>query len=342
MRRALALARRAWGQTSPNPMVGAVVVSPAGRVVGEGWHRRAGTPHAEVHALAAAGRKARGATLYVTLEPCCTHGRTPACTEAILAAGVARVVVGCLDPNPKHAGRGIALLQEHGVDVATGVEKDACLALNEAFFHWITTGRPFVLLKLGMTLDGRIATASGQSQWITCEEARAEGQSLRRWADAILVGGETVRLDNPMLTVRTPRAWWRQPRKLVWSRRGPEAFPRALRIWADPENPPAFLRARTRADWLAQLQQLGGQGVTSILAEGGGELAANLLAAGVVDKVELFVAPKILGGRNSRPAVGGADPATLGEALELERMQVRRAGADLRITGYPKKAPDKP
>ena len=336
MRRALALARRAWGRTSPNPMVGAVVVSPAGKIIGEGWHRQAGTPHAEVHALEAAGKKARGATLYVTLEPCSSHGRTPPCTDAILAAGVARVVAGCLDPNPKHAGRGIERLHEHGVDVTTGVEKDACLELNEAFFHWITTGRPFLLLKLGMTLDGRIATASGQSQWITCEEARACGQKLRQWADAILAGGETVRQDNPMLTVRTPQNWWFQPRKLFWSRRGPEAFPRALRIWADPENPPIFLRAQTRTDWLAQLQQLGNKGITSILVEGGGELAANLLRAGVVDKIELFVAPKILGGCGSRPAVGGPDPATLAEALELEKMQVRQTGTDLRITGYPK------
>ena len=336
MRRALLLARRAWGCTSPNPMVGAVVVSPAGKIVGEGWHKKAGTPHAEVHALAAAGKKAKGATLYVTLEPCCTQGRTPPCTEAILAAGIRRVVVGGLDPNPKHAGRGITLLQEHGVDVVTGIEKEACLELNEPFFHWVTSGRPFVLLKLGMTLDGRIATASGQSQWITCAAARAAGQKLRRWADAILAGGETVRLDNPMLTVRTPPDWWRQPKKLVWSRRGPEAFPRPLRIWADPANPPHFLRAQTRTDWLGQLQQLGAQNITAILVEGGGELAANLLRAGLVDKVVLFVAPKILGGRNSRPAVGGADPATLAEALELENMQVRRIGTDLMITGKPK------
>ena len=342
MRRALALARRAWGCTSPNPLVGAVIVSAAGKIIGEGWHQQAGTPHAEVHALAAAGKKAQGATLYVTLEPCCTQGRTPPCTAAILAAGIRRVVVGCLDPNPQHAGRGITMLQEHDVDVVTGVEKEKCQELNRAFFHWVTTGRPLVLLKLGMTLDGRIATATGQSQWITCPAARAAGQKLRRWADAILVGGETVRLDNPQLTVRTPPNWWRQPQKIVWTRRGPEAFPRALRIWSEPANPPLFVRAQTRTDWLSQLQQLGAQNVTAVLVEGGGELAASLLRAGVVDEVVMFVAPKILGGRNSRPAVGGADPATLAEALELENMQVRRVRTDLMITATPKNRPPIP
>ncbi len=334
MRKALALARRAWGLTTPNPMVGAVVVR-AGRCVGTGYHRKAGTPHAEVHALAAAGAAARGATLYVTLEPCCTFGRTPPCTEAVLRAGVKRVVVGCQDPNPQHAGRGLEILRQGGVDVVVGIEEAACRQLNEAFNHWITSGLPFVLLKMAMTLDGKIATAGGESQWITGDKALARVQHLRRWADAILVGGETVRRDNPALTVRTPQNWPKQPRKLVWTRHEPEAFPRELRIWADPANPPELIESETGEEWLALLRRLGHQGVTSLLVEGGGELAGAVLRAGMVDKVEFFMAPKILGGRGSRPVVGGADPAALAEALVLRDMSVRRVGGDWLVSAYP-------
>lgn len=335
MRRALTLARRGWGRTTPNPMVGAVVVRD-GVCVGSGWHRRAGTPHAEVHALAAAGAAARGATLYVTLEPCCTHGRTPPCTAAIVAAGVARVVVGCTDPNPRHAGQGFQVLRQAGVQVDTGgVEEAACRALNEAFCCWVTRRRPFVLLKLAMTLDGKIATAGGESRWITGERARAEVQRWRRWADAILVGGETVRRDDPGLCVRTPQRWWRQPLKCVWTRRGAAASPRALKIWADPARPPEFVAAQTPAEWEAWLADLGRREITALLVEGGGELAAALLRAGVVDRVLLFVAPLILGGRGSRPAVGGPDPARLADALRVRDVTVRRIGADLLVSARP-------
>jgi len=332
MRRALALARRAWGRTSPNPLVGAVVVRD-GALAGAGWHRRAGTPHAEVHALAAAGAAARGATLYVTLEPCCTTGRTPPCTETILRAGIRRVVVGCADPNPQHAGRGLEQLRAAGIEVVCGVEETACRRLNEAFFHWITTGRPFVLLKMAMTLDGRIATAGGESQWITGPPARARVQRLRQGADAILVGGETVRRDDPALMVRTPQRWWRQPRKLVWTRRPPESYPAALKIWADPANPPEFAHPATAAEWDALLRNLGGRGVTALLVEGGGELAGALLRAGAVNRVEFHVASKLLGGRGSRPVVGGPDPAYLTEALPLRELETRRLGEDVLITG---------
>lgn len=333
MRLALRLARRAWGMTSPNPLVGAVVVRD-GVCVGQGWHHRAGTPHAEVHALAAAGGKAAGATLYVTLEPCCTHGRTPPCTDAIITAGVRRVVVGCTDPNPKHAGRGVELLRQQGIVTECGVEEAACRDLNEAFFAWITTGRPYVLLKLGMTLDGKIATAAGESKWITGAQARAKVQELRRWADAIMVGAETVRRDNPELTVREPADWWRQPQRLIWTRQ-PDVLDRGLRVFADPARPPRCVQAQTRAEWLPLLTELGRQGVTSLLIEGGGELAGHVLQAGVVDKVAFFVAPKLLGGRGSRPAVAGPDPADLAAAVDLQRMTVRHVGADLMITGYP-------
>ncbi|NOY80135.1 MAG: bifunctional diaminohydroxyphosphoribosylaminopyrimidine deaminase/5-amino-6-(5-phosphoribosylamino)uracil reductase RibD [Kiritimatiellaeota bacterium] len=331
MRLALRLARRSWGRTSPNPMVGAVVVRD-GLEAGRGRHRVAGGPHAEPAALAAAGDLARGATLYVTLEPCSTHGRTPPCTEAILAAGIRRVVIGGLDPNPKHAGRGAELLRRNGIEVRVGVLQAACERLNEAFFHWIVTGRPFVILKMAMTLDGKIATASGASRWITGEQARRDVQRLRQWADAIMVGAETVRRDDPELTVRTPRNWPRQPRKLVWSRRG--ALPRNYRIWQDPGNPPEFVTLRHSAAWLDFLGSLGSQDVTALLLEGGGELAGAALRAGAVNEIVFYVAPKILGGRGSRPVVGGPDPDTLAAALVLRDVTVKRLGDDLRVCGY--------
>ena len=336
MRRALRLAKKGWGMTSPNPLVGAVLVRD-GACVGEGYHRRAGTPHAEVHALAAAGEASRGATLYVTLEPCCTQGRTPPCTDAILRSGVVRVVAGCLDPNPQHAGRGIEVLEAAGIAVEVGIEQQSCEALNEPFFCWVTQHRPFVLLKMAMTLDGRIATAAGESRWISGPQARAQVQRLRRWAGAILVGGDTVRRDDPELTVRTPKNWWRQPAKFVWSRKGQGAFARELRIFADPANPPEFVQPQSVADWQAFLAELGRREISALLIEGGGELAAACLHAGIVDKVEFYVAPKILGGRGSRPVVGGPNPATLSEALELTNVTVRRAGADLVVSGYVKK-----
>ena len=205
MRLALRLARRAYGRTSPNPMVGAVVVK-AGKILGPGWHHRAGEPHAEIEALrevAKQGRTAKGGTIYVTLEPCCTHGRTPPCTDAIIAAGIQRVVVGATDPNPQHAGRGFAILQRAGIEVVQGVLAAECTQLNEAFNHWIVRRTPLVTVKAAMTLDGKIATASGESKWITGERARAYGMKLRQGSDAMLVGISTVLADNPSLTIRT-------------------------------------------------------------------------------------------------------------------------------------------
>ena len=332
MRQALRLARRGWGRTSPNPMVGAVVVRD-GRAAGTGYHRRAGLPHAEINALDAAASAAHGATLYVTLEPCSTAGRTPPCTDAIVRAGVSRVVVGCLDANPRHAGRGLDILRSRGLSVSSGVLADQCRELNEAFFAWIRHGRPFVLLKMAMTIDGKIATAAGESRWITGEKARARVQRLRQWADAIMVGAETVRLDDPSLTVRAPRNWACQPRKLIWTR-DPGHLPPTSKIWADPEHPPEFVEAGSRSEWDSVLSALGSANVTALLVEGGGELAASCLHAGVVDKVEFFVAPKILGGRASRPVVGGAAPESLAEALPLRDVRTRRVGEDILVTGY--------
>ena len=210
MQEALGLARLGWGKTNPNPMVGAVVVNPEGRIIGRGYHVRAGQPHAEVNAIQDALRhygSCQGCTIYVTLEPCCTTGRTPPCTQAIIDNGFACVVTGALDPNPKHAGRGVKVLQEAGIKCITGVCQDECIELNRPFFKYITAGKPFVILKMAMTLDGKIANPDGISKWITGVEARSRVQQLRRLSDAIMVGGGTLRADKPGLTVREPEEW---------------------------------------------------------------------------------------------------------------------------------------
>jgi len=332
MRRALQLARRAWGRTSPNPMVGAVVVRD-GVEVGAGYHHAAGEPHAEPLALAAAGTLAHGAILYVTLEPCSTWGRTPPCTDAIVAAGIRRVVVGTLDPNPKHAGRGIDILRQNGIHVRVGVEQEKCTTLNEAFFCWIQQGRPFVLLKMAMTLDGKIATRSGDSRWITSAPARRRVQRFRQWADAVMVGAGTVRADDPELTVRTPRNWPRQPVRIVWTRQ--RELSRTYRIWSGPGGAPLFAGPRTKGDWEKFLRDLGTRGITALLIEGGGELAAAALRAEAVDKVAFFVAPKLLGGRDSRPVVGGVNPECLEDAVPIEDMRCEKVGPDFLFTGRP-------
>ena len=328
MRLALDLAKKAFGKTSPNPMVGAVIVR-NGEIVGKGFHECAGLPHAEVIAIDNAGQNAKNAVLYVTLEPCSTTGRTPPCVEAIIAAKIAKVVVGCLDPNPKHAGKGVDILEKAGIDVEIGLLRKECERLNEAFFHWITTGRPFVLLKLASTLDGRIATSSGTSQWITGPEARARVQQMRCWADAIMVGGETARNDKPSLSVRGIRTW-RQPKRIIASKiMNAQTVAKLL----PPGPPPILISADSKKKWIHEFTKLGENGVTALLVEGGGVLAASLLSAGVVDKIAYFIAPKILGGANSRPAVSGKDPTSLDEAHLLKNIEMEKVGNDFLITG---------
>ncbi|MDD2479905.1 MAG: bifunctional diaminohydroxyphosphoribosylaminopyrimidine deaminase/5-amino-6-(5-phosphoribosylamino)uracil reductase RibD, partial [Victivallaceae bacterium] len=217
MRKALQMAKKGWGLTSPNPIVGAIIVK-NGEIVGQGYHAKAGDAHAEINAIRDAGKQADGADLYITLEPCSTHGRTPPCTEAIKNAGIKRVFIGALDPNPRHSGIALLILHEAGVQVFDNILREECENVNEAFFKWIATGKPFVLLKQAMTLDGKIATQSGVSQWITGPEARERVQWLRQWADAIMVGAGTARLDRPSLKVRNPENWPRQPRRIVVSR----------------------------------------------------------------------------------------------------------------------------
>jgi diaminohydroxyphosphoribosylaminopyrimidine deaminase/5-amino-6-(5-phosphoribosylamino)uracil reductase len=333
-RRALRLAQRALGLCSPNPMVGAVLVRD-GELVGEGYHHQAGAPHAEPLALAQAGERARGATLYVTLEPCSTWGRTPPCTDAIIKAGVKRVVVGCMDQNPKHAGAAVSKLRNAGIEVRCNVLEESCRRLNEAFFFWVTQQRPFVCLKMAMTLDGRIATASGQSQWISGPVARRTVQKMRRWADAVMAGGDTVRQDDASLQVRTPANWPRQPLRIVWT--SAPALPPELKMLNDGGPKPILAKPRSRDEWLDFLTALARheqRPVTALLLEGGGELAASALRAGIVNKVAFFVAPKLLCGRGSRPVVGGDNPQELAEALELINMRSRTVGDDLLITGY--------
>ena len=366
MRLALRLARKGFGRTSPNPMVGAVVVK-RGKILGQGWHHRAGEPHAEIEALrdaARQGQATRGATIYVTLEPCCTHGRTPPCTEAIIAAGLQRVVVGATDPNPEHAGRGFAILQAAGIAVEQGVLADECAKLNEVFNHWIVRRTPWVTVKAAMTLDGKIATASGESKWITGDQARAYGMKLRQGSDAILVGINTVLADDPSLTVRAGRAALpgRGLRRIILDARA--RTPLAARVVTDefaglttivvgqsaPKKNVAALARRvnvimapfakssapaTRPSaldlrWL--LEQIGREGVTSLLVEGGGEVNASFLLGGLAQRVAFFYAPKILGGRDSRKAVAGEGARSLDEVVGLTDLRWQKLGEDLLLT----------
>jgi len=345
MRRALALARRGEGLTRPNPPVGAVLVA-RGKKLGEGFHRFAGGPHAEIVALLDAGKPARGATLYVTLEPCSTWGRTPPCTDAILAAGIARVVVGATDPNPKHAGRGLELLRSRGVAVTADICRAEAEDLIAPFAQHQRTGRPFVTLKLAQTLDGRIADARGASRWITSPGAREFVQALRRRADAILVGGETVRADDPSLWPRPDDG--RCPMRVVVTASG--RLPPRAQVLGDahagctvvattPAGARRLARTRTAAriltlpaqggkiDLSALLHKLGDCGVLHVLCEGGGRLAAGLLRAGLVDELQLFLAPKLLGG-DATPAIGPAG-WLLKNAPALEILDTTRIGPDV-------------
>jgi diaminohydroxyphosphoribosylaminopyrimidine deaminase/5-amino-6-(5-phosphoribosylamino)uracil reductase len=329
MLEALELAKKAWGKTSPNPLVGAVVVK-NGEIVGRGYHHCAGQSHAEVNALKDAGENTRDADIYVTLEPCCTFGRTPPCTQAIINAGIKRVFVGSVDPNPDHAGKGLDILEKAGIKTFHGIEKESCDKINEAFFKWITTGKPFVILKMAMTLDGKIATADGQSKWITGPEARKHVQHLRKWCDAIMVGGETVRKDSPGLIVREADCDWRQPLKLIASRSMKDDD--LLEYF--PDKSARLVKPSSDSDWEELLLELGKENITALLIEGGGELAAEALSAGIVDKVEFHIAPKILGGRDSRPVIGGRNPRSLEEAMELRDYKLEIAGNDIIVSGY--------
>ena len=360
MRDALRLARRARGETSPNPLVGAVLAK-RGNIIGRGWHRRAGLPHAEVEVIADAKRKGnptKGATLYVTLEPCSTSGRTPPCTHAIIKAGISRVVVAATDPNPEHAGRAFRWLKRKGIAVEHGLLAEQAAEINVAFNHWIIAGLPFVTVKAAMTLDGKIATASGESKWITGPEARREGMKLRHEADAILVGVNTILADDPGLTlrdVRRPKAEWRGPtlRRIVLDPRartplgsrvlgGEFAEQTIVVVSRDaPAGRLAKLKeccrvitcplAKRGFNLKSLLRKLGRQDFTHLLVEGGGETNAAFIEAGLARRVAFFYAPKILGGRDARTAVAG-EGLPLAKGLQLEKIRWRNLGPDLMLT----------
>jgi len=350
MRRALALAERARGLTSPNPLVGAVVVRD-GEVVGEGFHAAAGRPHAEIEALAAAGEAARGATLYVTLEPCVHQGRTPPCAPVVVLSGVRRVVVAATDPNPAVAGRGVAALRAAGLEVRAGVLEVEAARQNRAFFTAMRLGRPHVTLKAAMTLDGKIADVHGASQWITGEPARREAHRLRAESDAVLVGVGTVLRDDPRLTVRLDRPWPREPYRVVLDSRARTPATAALISAATPRRSVVVVGAgapgeRVRAleaagatvvrvaergervDPAAVLAALHAWEVRAVLVEGGSEVHASFIEAGLVDRVAVFVAPRLLGGRDAPSAVGGAG-RVLKDALRLGPFAVTPLADDL-------------
>ena len=353
MRRALDLAVRAHGRTSPNPLVGAVLVR-GDRVMGEGYHRRAGGPHAEVAALRAAAAPVRGATMYVNLEPCAHHGRTPPCADALIEAGVGRVVVGMTDPDPRVRGRGIRRLRRAGVAVTTGVLRDACRRVNEAFVVRVRTGRPFVTLKLAAALDGRIATAGGDARWISSAASRRRVHVLRNQVDAVLVGAQTVTADDPRLTCRIRGG--RDPLRVVLDGRlGISPSARVCRLAAPPgtliatsrtaarARGPAYERAdvevlgfpgrRGRIVLRAVLETLAGRGVNHVLIEGGGQTAAAALREHVVDKVLFFYAPILLGG-DGRAMLGALAVGRVADGRKLHTMQLERIGRDVLVSGY--------
>jgi diaminohydroxyphosphoribosylaminopyrimidine deaminase / 5-amino-6-(5-phosphoribosylamino)uracil reductase len=334
MRAALNEAKRALGQTSPNPAVGAVLVM-NNRIVAKGHHREAGRNHAEIECLRNFGGPVPPhATLYITLEPCSTAGRTAPCTDAILNAGIKNVVVGAIDINPRHSGKGIMQLQNAGVKVAEGILADECGRLNEAFNKWITSGRPFVIAKCGMSLDGRLTRRGAEPGWITDRSARRHARQLRAHVDAVLVGAETVRADNPRLTVRSARRS-RQPWRIVLTRSG--NLPRPAHLFSDRfASRTLIYRDKSLA---AVLKNLGKRGITSVLIEGGGEVLGQALDARLIDKVEFYLGPILTGG----PVIAfpGRGAGSTVEGLRLGRVSYQRIGQSVCVTGYPEVLPSK-
>lgn len=364
---ALRLARQGYGSTSPNPMVGAVLVK-GGQIIGRGWHHRAGEPHGEIEAIQNATRRrnsVKGATLYVTLEPCSSHGRTPPCTDAIIAAGIKHVIVGATDPNPQHSGKGFEILRRAGIAVTKDILAQECEQLNEAFNHWIVHRTPFVIVKAAMTLDGKIAAATRESKWITGAKARAFGMKLRQAADAILVGINTILADDPSLTVRGLKIEGRGAKSAISNRHrlrrivldSQARVPLKSKVVSDSQTelttivvsesaPPKRVSALSKCanvivvpsahrgllnlPWL--LKRLGSQNVTSLLVEGGGEVNGSFLLQRLAQRVAFFYAPKIVGGRNSIRAVAGNGIMRLDEALRLIEPEYRRLGEDLLLT----------
>ncbi|PYS52337.1 MAG: bifunctional diaminohydroxyphosphoribosylaminopyrimidine deaminase/5-amino-6-(5-phosphoribosylamino)uracil reductase RibD [Acidobacteria bacterium] len=356
MRRALSLAARGIGQVSPGPLVGCVIVSSDSEVVGEGFYIYQEVKHAETIALEQAGAKSKGATAYVTLEPHAHEGRTPPCTEALIKAGIARVVAPIEDPNPLVSGKGFARLREAGVKVQTGLLEPEAARQNEAYIHSMKRARPFVHLKLASSLDGKIATRKGDSRWITGEESRARVHELRHKYDAILVGAGTASADNPLLTDRSGKARRRALVRVVLDAEltlSPSShlaatakeFPLLIFTSESASESQSIVLEKLGAEVFRDagggrnlervLQELGRRSIQSVLVEGGANVAGAFLDAGLVDKVSFFVAPIIIGGRDAPTAIKGTGAEKIADAIKLQDVEIRERGRDVEITGYP-------
>lgn len=353
MKRALELAARGIGLASPGPLVGCVIVN-GGEIVGEGFYDFQNVKHAETIALEQAGARARDSVAYISLEPHAHHARTPPCTDALIKAGIKRVVAPIEDPNPKVSGRGFAHLREAGIDVCTGMLAEAAAQLNEAYIHQMRTGRPFVHLKLAVSLDGKIATRTGDSRWIAGDEARARAHELRHQYDAILVGSGTVLTDDPLLTDRSGRRRRRALVRVILDDR--LRLPIDYQLAQSARETPVLLFTSSDTnsahelkklgvemlridggarDLTAMLRELGAREIQSVLVEGGGAVAGALLDAGLVNKATFFIAPMIIGGVNAPLAVGGTGADRIKNAFQLENIEVAARGRDIEITGYP-------
>lgn len=357
MRLALRLAKKGQGLTNPNPMVGAVVVKD-GEVVGRGYHHQAGQAHAEILALQEAGEKARGATLYLNLEPCAHFGRTPPCTEAILKAGIKRVVVGMIDPNPLVSGRGISRLRRAGVEVDVGLLGEECRQLNAPFVKYITTGKPLITLKVALSMDGKVATPLGEARWISGEESRKYVHKLRQNADAIMVGIGTVLEDDPLLTVRLPSFKKpRQPWRVIVD--SSLRLPLGSQIVRTAKNYPTLVATTNsapldqikklekahvevliaakdrqgRVSLNALMEELAKRGILSVLLEGGPTLNASALQEKLIDRLLFFIAPKLIGGEKAPGAIGGKGISRLKDAIPVKNLRVRKLGFDLLVEG---------
>jgi len=354
MKRALILARRAAGRTSPNPMVGAVIVRDR-KIIAEGYHKKAGAPHAEVIAMKQAGGRARGSTLYVNLEPCChIKKKTPPCTRAIIKAGIRRVVVAMTDPNPMVSGKGIQELRNAGIGVETGILEDEARRLNEAYIRFITVKRPFVILKLAQSLDGKIATSKGESKWITGEKARRLVHRLRNEMDAVMVGINTIIKDDPSLDCRLRGG--RNPLRIILdsklripcdARVLDHNDGRTIIVTTERANRDKMERIMDkggqilivndrggRVDIRDMMKRLGRMDIMSILIEGGSSIATSAISEGVVDKIMLFISPMIMGGTDSIPSIGGKSPPSLEDTVKVRELKVRKVGKDILLEGY--------
>ena len=358
MRMALSLARKGAGKTNPNPMVGAVVVK-EGVVLGNGYHKRAGGPHAEINALKEAGERAKGADIYITLEPCCHYGKTPPCYKALISKGIARAFIGMEDPNPVVSGEGIKLLRAGGVEVEVGILKDKCSELNEAYIKYITTSTPFVTLKLAATLDGKIATFSGESKWITNETSRKKVHKMRGSLDGIMVGVGTVIRDDPQLTNRFPGG--KNPHRIVIDselriplnakilKKSKDVRVLIVTTYKAPLKKVEKLRRlganliflpllEDGVDLQSLMVELGKLQMVSLLIEGGARLATSSMRRGVVDKLSIFFAPKILGGLKSVPMFLDLGIDSLDDAILMEQMKLQKIGGDILVEGYVKRS----